>query len=127
MAVPSPYRLPTTFVPEFWGYLDGRSGAAQELRRRYEALKKDAGVNSVAKDVLCQRAIFVATQLESMEVTAARTGKLHHGRYMQAINTLIGLLKCLGLEPAEAVPTLTLDQVKSRVANKGKEKRRPNL
>ena len=89
--------LPAKFMPKFWEDADGRIAAIKEVRRRYEALKADAGVDSVQKDLLCQRATFVAARLETMEVIAAEGGKFDAGVYCQAVNTLLGLLKALGL------------------------------
>ena len=40
----------------------------------------------------------MAIQLETMEVTAARTGEFNAGVYGQLVNTFLGLLKALGLE-----------------------------
>ena len=90
--------LPERFDPKFLDDADGRSAAIKELRRRFRRLKEDAGIDSYQKDILAKRAIFVACKLETMEVAAATTGEFNAGVYVQAVNCLVGLLKCLGLE-----------------------------
>ena len=90
--------LPRKFDVRFLEEADGRLVAIKELRKRVEQLKADTGVDSCQKDLLCRRACFVAAKLESMEVTAIETGKLEVGQYVQGVNCLVGLLRCLGLE-----------------------------
>ena len=70
----------------------------KEIRRRYETLRADTGAESYQKELLCQRAIFIAVQLETMECMAAETGQFEAGVYSNMTNTLLGLLKALGLE-----------------------------
>ncbi len=90
--------LPARFEPMFWGDADRRSGVVKEVRRRYDVLMQDSGAESYQKDLICQRAIFISIQLETMEVEAAQSGKFDPGCYTQMVNTLLGLLKALGLE-----------------------------
>jgi hypothetical protein len=90
--------LPSRFVPQFWENEDRRCSVVKEIRRRYEELKAHAGVESYQKDVLCQRAVFIGVQLETMECVATDSGKFDAGVYTQMTNTLLGLLKALGLE-----------------------------
>jgi len=91
-------KLPTTFEPRFWAGVDGRLAICKEIRRRYHDLKADTGCDSYQKDLLVQRAIFVALQLESAEVNAMEGKEFDLGRYTQAVNSLLGLLRALGLE-----------------------------
>jgi hypothetical protein len=100
-----PSTLPKRFEPKFWNQVDRRSPAACEIRKRYESLRADAGVESEQRDILCQRAVFLVCLLETSEITAIETGKLDVGQHVQAVNSLIGLLKALGLE--RAVKTAT--------------------
>lgn len=95
---PKSVAIPEKFVPQFWDAVDGRCGIVKEIRRRYEILKQDAGVESYQKDLLCQRAIFIGVQLETMECIAAAEGKFDPGCYTQMVNALSGLLSKLGLE-----------------------------
>jgi hypothetical protein len=89
--------LPTRFVAQFWEQADSRFAATREIRRRYDLLKADTGCDSYQKDLLCQRAVFVGCQLETMEVAATQTGNFDAGRYTQMVNALVGLLRSLGL------------------------------
>ena len=90
--------VPDTFVPRFWTGLDGRCGVAKEIRRRYEELRQDTGADSHQRDTLCQRAVFMGVQLETMECEAAESGKFDPGVYTQMCNSLLGLLRALGLD-----------------------------
>jgi hypothetical protein len=90
--------LPGRFVPGFWNNADGRSMAVKEIRRRYRNLREDAAVDSYQKDLLVQRAVFIALQLETMEIAAASGKPFDAGVYTQMTNSLLGLLKSLGLE-----------------------------
>lgn len=90
--------IDTTFKPKFWDEADGRYGVVREIRKRYEALKQDTNANSFQKDLICQRATFIAIQLETMESNAIDSGQLEVGVYTQCVNALVGLLKSLGLE-----------------------------
>ena len=90
--------IQTTFKPRFWADLDGRTGIAQTIRERYETLKADAGAESVQRDILCQRAVFMCVCLETMECEALGTGKFDAGVHTQMTNALLGLLKALGLD-----------------------------
>jgi len=50
------------------------------------------------RDLLCQRAAFVSIIVEKFEVECAEGEGLDLGVYTQAVNSLQGLLKTLGLE-----------------------------
>jgi len=118
--------LPTKFVPQFWNNSDGRISVVRIIRQRYEELKADCGANSVQKDILCQRATFVCIQLETMEVEATKTGKFSSGKYTQMLNTLMGLLRTLGLErqakQVECLESYVIEKKKKRKKN-GKRKK----
>lgn len=87
------------FTPKFWEDMDGRYGIAKEVRRRYEQLRDDTGADrSMQRDMLCQRATFLAMRLETMECEATEGKPVDWGVYTQGINTLSGLLKTLGLD-----------------------------
>jgi len=109
-----PETLPARFEPRFWGDCDGRSLVAREIRQRYNELRTDTGCDSAQKDLLVQRAVFISVQLETMEVDAMKGRDFDVGRYTQAVNTLLGLLRTLGLEKyAKPVGNLQ-DYVKQR-------------
>jgi hypothetical protein len=97
-AAKTPATVPERFVPRFWEDADGRQLAVREIKRRYEQLRTDVGAESYQKDLLCQRATFVAIQLETMEAAAVQGEAFNPGVYTQMVNALLGLLKALGLE-----------------------------
>ena len=108
--------LPERFVPRFWDECDGRIALVREIRRRVDLLKTDTASDSYQKDILCERAIFIACQLETQERAAIERGKFDAGRYTQMANTLVGLLRSLGLERRAK----KLDDLQSYVASKGR-------
>ena len=102
--------LPAEFKPKFLDHLDGRTQAARMLRRRLAELQADLGGEeqlSYAKRALCRRVIWLESFLETQEAKAAEGGEVNIGQQVQAINSLVGLLKALGLERrAREVPDL---------------------
>jgi hypothetical protein len=70
----------------------------KKITTRYADLKDDCQADSVQKNILAQRATFIAIQLETQEMQALETGVFDSGRYTQMVNSLVGLLRCLGLE-----------------------------
>jgi hypothetical protein len=89
--------LSNSFTPLFWVDCDGRCGTVKQIKKRLAALRQDANANSVQKEMLCQRAVFIALQLETMERQAAEGGVFDSGRYAQSCNALLGMLRALGL------------------------------
>jgi len=90
--------LPTRFKPHFLDEADGRITAVKELRRRIELLKVDTATDSYQKEILCERVAFLTAQLETQERKAIEEEEFNAGTYCQAVNTLVGLLRSLGLE-----------------------------
>ena len=90
--------IPETYTPRFLADLDGRYAIAKEIRQRYATLTEDTGADSQQKEMLCQRAVFIGVQLETMECLVVESGKFDPGIYTQMTNSLLGLLKALGLE-----------------------------
>ena len=91
--------LPARFVPKFWSDADRRVAIIREIESRVERMKADANADSYQKEVLAERAVFLISILETSERDAIEGSKAHHtGGYVQAINSLIGVLKALGLE-----------------------------
>ncbi len=101
-------KLPTTFEPLFWASCDRRITAVREIQKRYEQLKEDTGVDNTQRELLCQRAAFIAIRLETMEVEAVQEGRFDPGVYSNLNNTLLGLLKALGLEKKSQARTVDL-------------------
>jgi len=103
-----PPAVSAKFVPRFWEELDNRYAVAKEVGRRIQALREDTGADrSTQRDMLAQRAVFISVMLETMEVDAVETGHLDTGSYVQAVNSLQGLLKTLGMDK-KAVPVMDL-------------------
>jgi hypothetical protein len=102
--------LSNSFRPRFWESCDGRSQITKEITRRYRLLCKDSGADSYQKELLCQRAIFLAVRLETLEVEAAETGDIDFGSYTQAVNSLQGILKSLGLAKQASRVAKSLDK-----------------
>ncbi|HEY1375537.1 MAG TPA: hypothetical protein VGF55_02025 [Gemmataceae bacterium] len=99
--------VPAEFTPKFWQDLDRRLHPAKEIVRRVERLKRDSGADSYQKELLCERAAFVSVVLETFEVEAGQTGRIDLGAYVQAVNSLVGLLRHLGLEKRAKAAGLT--------------------
>lgn len=93
-----PVTLPTRFEPQMWVNADQRTAIVREIRRRHDTLVADAGVDSYQKQLLAERAIFISVQLETMEVNASNGGEFAAGTYSALTNSLVALLKTLGIE-----------------------------
>jgi hypothetical protein len=90
--------LPIQFTPRFWEDADGRSLVVREVKRQLKLLRTHAAVDSIQKELLCQRAAFISLRLQSMEIAATESGEFDSGVYSNLCNTLLGILKALGLE-----------------------------
>jgi hypothetical protein len=91
--------LPTRFTPRFWQDADRRVALIREIESRVERLKTECDADSYSRQILCERAVFLTAMLETNERDAVEGIKtLDTGQYVQAINSLIGVLKALGLE-----------------------------
>jgi hypothetical protein len=91
-------RLPQVWEPRALDNADGRCSIIKVLRAKVEKLKTDTGADSYQKELLCERAGFVVAILETLETRAMEDGVLDAGGYVQGVNSLMGLLKTLGLE-----------------------------
>lgn len=94
----SPISLPAKFSPRFYEDADQRSHVVREIKRRIETLTNDCGADTIQKQILVARAIFLSTLIETNELNALDTGKIDVGQLVQATNSLLGVLKSLGLE-----------------------------
>jgi len=90
--------------------LDGRLASVKIIKRRLEALRRDANVDSVQKEMLCQRAVFLCLQLEALERKAAEGEPIHEARYVQGCNSLLGVLRALGLDSVRRCKRKSLRQ-----------------
>ena len=89
--------VPGRFQPRFWTDADQRIATVRAIKKRYEILKEHTQADSIQRDLLCQRAAFLACIVEKFEVECAEGEGLDLGVYTQAVNSLQGLLKTLGL------------------------------
>ena len=96
-----PVKIPHKFVPMFWEDHVGASLVVKEIKHRVARLQEEAGADSYQKQMLCQIAVFIQIQLESMGVQSVLTGELERGIYTQMANSLSGLLSKLGLKRHE--------------------------
>lgn len=81
--------------------LDGRTGTAQVMRERYQAMTNDLGGTdclSYAQRSLCERALWLEYWLASQERELASGKEFDVGKWVQAANSLQGILSKLGLE-----------------------------
>jgi len=90
--------LPRRWTPKFLQDADTRFANIRAVRARIQALEADTAADSVQKKLLCQHAGFLSTWLETQEVVALERGTFDSGGFVQAMNSLLGLLRSLGLE-----------------------------
>ena len=83
--------------------------AIKRIRQRYEELATDAGVDSVQKEILAQRAVFRELQIAKMELAVVEGEDVELGTLTQMTNSLKGLLRDLGLDRQQA-QVLDLDE-----------------
>ena len=102
---------PERFTAGWLDRLDGRYAMATELRQRFTALTDDLGGAdslSYAQRSLCERALWLEYWLASQERELARGGGFNVGSWVQAVNSLQGILTKLGLQRvARDVPSLS--------------------
>ncbi len=100
-------QIPATFRPRFWMEADQRFAVVKELRARVERLQADCGADSYAKQLLCERAVFMLAVLETKEINAIESGAFDSGSYVCAVNGLLGILKALGLKKVVKAASLS--------------------
>lgn len=103
--------VPVKFEPGFIAGLDNRTGIAQAMRERYHAFTSDLGGDdrlSYAQRSLCERALWLEHWLREQERTLASGGEFNIGAWVQAANSLQGILSKLGLErQSKEIPDLS--------------------
>jgi hypothetical protein len=77
---------------------DSRYAVVKTMRQRLEQLKEDAGVDTVSKEWLAARAVFLVSYLESQEVNALEGKEINWQRYIQATKALSDVLNKLGIQ-----------------------------
>lgn len=95
--------LPARFKPGFAWQLNRRSSLARELARELWDLWQDlGGLDSLSAQqrTLVERVVFLRRQIleHEQQALSGDPGKLTPNEYAAAVNTLIGLLKSLGIE-----------------------------
>jgi hypothetical protein len=100
-------KLPVKFTPLFWNKADTRLSIVRQMRSRCDELIKQTGADSYQKEIIAERATFLIVWLETQERQAIEMHCFDAGAYTQALNTLMGLLRSLGLKKAaKSVPNL---------------------
>lgn len=93
--------IPTEYEPNFVERLDGRTKLAQVIPQRINAIESDLGGAdslSYARRSLVRRVVWLEAVVETYEQNLSRDVTIDLGAYTQAINSLLGLFRLLGLE-----------------------------
>ncbi len=107
--------IPDRYSPDFAERLDGRTSIAKAILGRIEAIETDLGgadALSHARRSLIRRVVWLEAIVEHSEQRLAGGEGIDLGGHTQAINTLIGLYRLLGLERRQR-PVKTLREVMS--------------
>lgn len=98
-------KLPVKYTKGFLSQLDARMGLAKELYAAYDEITEDLGGSdnlSHIKLVLVERFVWLSAILRGIEKQIAEGNKEEAGellgRWIQGLNSLCGLSKCLGLK-----------------------------
>ena len=97
--------LPKKWEPHLMQNANGQLGVVRVLKKRIRQLQADADATSLQKQMLCDRAVFVCTLLETMERLAIEENKFDNSAYLANLNCLVSVLKALGLERARKQAT----------------------
>jgi len=94
--------LPKKYTPGFMEQLDRRSIVYRELKTAYMEILQDCGGRenlSHTKRSLAERFIFLEALLQTWEqkIASGKADEETLGRWVQAVNSLQGLAKLLGL------------------------------
>lgn len=107
--------LPDSYSADWIGKLDKRTRVARAVLDRIAELESDAGGSeslSAARRSLIRHAAWLDAVVESHELRLASGQQIDTGAYTQALNSLLGLYRLLGLE-RRAKKTLSLREVMS--------------
>jgi hypothetical protein len=92
---------PGRYTGDWLETLDGRTAIARTVRFRVQTLESDLGGEqclTYSKRSLIRRAIWLELSIEQQELAMGRGEKVETGRLTQSINSLLGILRTLGLE-----------------------------
>lgn len=105
------------YAPDWLEKLDGRTRFAQVMQQRYQDLTADMGgldALSYQQRSIAKRIVHLEALIEQQEAALAKGEDIDAGRLTNTTNTLIGLLKAIGLQrQAKDVPNLH-DYLKQR-------------
>jgi len=91
--------LNTRFEPQFWEDLKQTTRIAIRIKKRLKQLEKEVQADSLAKQMLVQRAVFLSLRIETMEMEVINdNAKFEYGAYVHLVNAFKGCLRDLGLE-----------------------------
>jgi hypothetical protein len=93
--------IPSTYDPQFMERLDGRSNLAWIIPERVAAIETDLGGAdnlSYARRSLVKRAVWLEAVVETFEQGLAEDQLTDLGAYTQAINSMLGIYRQLGIE-----------------------------
>lgn len=111
--------IPKAYSPDWLEKMDGRTRFAQVVQQRYQDLTADmGGLDSLSyqQRSLAKRIVHLEALIEQQEAALSRGEDIDPGRLSNTTNTLIGLLKAVGLDrKARDVPSLQ-DYLKARQA-----------
>jgi hypothetical protein len=103
--------LPAGYRAGWLEKLDRRTRVARTIMQRIAILASDAGgadVLSHAQQSLIKRAVFLEAITESHELRFAAGEQIDVGAYTQALNSMLGVYRILGIERrARNVPNLS--------------------
>lgn len=93
--------IPDKYTPDFAERLDKRTSIAKAILERIETIETDLGGTealSHARRSLIRRTVWLEAVIEHSEQKLAAGEGIDLGGHTQAINTLLGLYRLLGLE-----------------------------
>ncbi|MDT0581437.1 hypothetical protein [Brumicola blandensis] len=108
--MPKSKAVPFSFQNGWLDELDGRTGIAQVMRLRFDALTYDLGGTdalSYQQRSLVERALWLEYWLADQERLLATGFELDIGKWVQATNSLQGLYSKLGLAKAKHTKDIT--------------------
>jgi hypothetical protein len=108
--------IPDRYSPDFAERLDKRTSIAKAIIERIETIETDMGgaeALSHARRSLIRRTVWLEAIIEHTEQRLAAGEGIDLGGHTQAINSLLGLYRLLGLE-RRARPTETLESLMYR-------------
>ena len=93
--------IPPTYTPDFVERLDARTKLARIIPARIEAIEEDLGGRdalSYFRRSLVRRVVWLEAVVETFEQNLASDRVTDLGAYTQAINSLLGIYRQLGLD-----------------------------